>query len=107
MIIEFAIFYAIKKALNLDDKDVKYSYSPFCLNAKINDEYSKCKQIVIYGDSHEINIFFEERVHSSTINSLSNIGASWSIQTIQMPSENELKVTPIVKNGIMITTTWR
>ena len=107
MFVEYVLFYAIKKALGLEDKDVvKYSYSPFCLNAKVNSEYSKCKQIVIYNHEKECDIFFEKSVSGDTVNEINQFGII-SVQPITEPSENELKVTPIVKDGVKIHMSWR
>ena len=106
MFVEFVLFYAIKKALDLEDKDVKYSHSPFCLNAKVNSEYSRCKQIVIYNDAKECDIFFEKSVSGGTVNEINQFGII-SVQPITMPSEDELKVTPVIKDGVKIHMSWR
>ena len=107
MFVEYVLFYAIKKALGLTDKDiVKYSYSPFCLNAKVNSEYSKCKQIVIYNHEKECDIFFENSVSGGTVEEINKFGLI-SVQPIVIPSENELKVTPVITNGVKIHMDWR
>ncbi len=106
MFIEFVTFYAIKKALGLDDNEVKYSFSPFCLNAKVKSEYSRCKQIVIYGDYQEVDIFFEKSISDSTVTEIGKFGIV-TVQPIKAPQENELRVTPVVKDGICLHMEWR
>ena len=104
--IEFVTFYAIKKALNLPDDKVKHSFSPFCLNAKVDYEYSKCKQIVIYNDYKEVDIFFEGSVSDGTVTEIGKFGIV-TIKPIKMPDEDELRVTPIVKDGVCLHMSWR
>lgn len=104
MIIEYTVFYAIKKALGLDDEEIKYSYSPFCLNAKVESKYSKCKQIVIYGDSKEVDIFCE-KIGDTAITELGKMGP-FTIKPIEVPEEGELKITPIIKKGICLHMIW-
>ena len=106
MFIEYVTMYAIKKALGLDDEEVRYSYSPFCLNAKVDSKYSRCKQFVIYGDYKEVDIFFEGSVTDSTVSEIGKFGIV-VVKPIKMPEENELRVTPVVKDGVCLHMSWR
>lgn len=106
MIIEYVIFYAIKKALGLKDENVKYSYSPFCLNAKVNSKYSRCKHIVIYGDKKEVDIFFENSITDGAISEIGKFGTV-VVKPITMPDPNELTITPLVEHGICLHMSWR
>lgn len=104
MILEYTIFYAIKKALGLKDEEVTYSYSPLCLNAKVKGEHSRCKQIVIYGHEKEVDIFFES-VTDGTVTELGKFG-TLVIKPIAYPADNELKVTPVIEDGICLHMSW-
>lgn len=104
MIIEYTIFYAIKKALGIKDEEVEYSYSPFCLNAKVKSKYSKCKQIVIYGHEKEIDIFFNS-VTDGAVTELGKFGTV-VIKPIAYPDYDELKVTPVIEDGICLHMSW-
>lgn len=104
MFVEYVLFYAIKKALGLKDEEVKYSYSPFCLNAKV-DGHSNCKQIVIYGDYKECDIFFENSVSDSTVTEIGKFGII-NVMPITK-NEDRLEVTPVVTNGVKIHMSWR
>lgn len=106
MFIEMVLLYAIKKALGLEDKEVKWSSSPFGLNAKVDAKYSRCKQIAIYKDYKECDIFFEKSVDGGTINEINNFGII-NVLPIEMPSEDKLRFTPIIKDGVRIHMSWR
>ena len=105
MFIEFVLFYAIKKALGLEDKEVKWSHSPFGLNAKVDSKYSRCKQIAIYNDYKECDIFFEKSVSGGTVEEIGKFGLI-SILPIEIPSEDELRFTPVIKDGVRIHMNW-
>lgn len=106
MFIEYVLLYAIKKALGLKDKEVKYSLSPFCLNAIVDSEYSRCKQIVIYIDYKECDIFFEDYVNDGTVTEIGKFGII-NVMPIVPPSEDRIEVTPVIENGVRLHMSWR
>lgn len=99
------IFYALKQALGIKNDECEWTNSPFMLHAMITKERSNVKEISIYHDYQEIEIFCD-KLHSSTVNSLKPFG-SFVMYPIEIKEDDEiLKRMPSIEHGILIRITW-
>lgn len=104
MLLRSVIKFALEKALDIKEWE-SWSDSPFAFNGIVKDH--RCiDQIIIYHDYKEIYIYTKDFVHSSYLDSISELGSFVVYPSSANIEDEGYRCKPVNKNGLLIKISW-